>query len=414
MCIAPLTIYIGKKGEKSPQETACRECWQCIENAVNDWVGRNIAESKTAVGTHAVTLTYGRDATGEVDHEAAALLTYSDVQKYLKLLRRHGFPVRYFVTGEYGSLKGRAHWHIMLYWRRADPTLAGGRWYSKGVPLDVNFDDTYHWPHGYSFWTSPTHEAVRYNCKYIQKGIGQAERQGHLAMSKKPPIGAVYFRDLAAMYVQQGLVPQSLEYSFPEVCKADGSPRVFMLKARSAELFLDHFIDMWARSHRDDMPRSVLLEEFLDAKARKDMDGWSSRKDIEAQATRERVRERIAAEMAALIELPVLPQHIDMTGGDPEYTLPGRTLADGSETLLARWRYDSRARRWRRLHWKKGEGWSYGERQQEAIKAEREQRRKALQRGNSPAPVVRTRKDGGEWIEAVSLGAPRAKSGSGR
>lgn len=299
MCIAPTTQYIGPKGEKRAQQVACHECWQCIETAINDWQGRNIAESKTAVVCHAVTLTYGRNHVGESDHVKAVILTYSDVQKYLKLLRRHGFPVRYFVTGEYGGLKGRSHWHIMLYWQqgmpksaewfpggkkwRNDPTTkkwVEGRWEAGQIPLDWNFIDEFHWPHGYSFWTAPTAHAVRYNCKYINKGMGEAERQGHLAMSKKPPLGAEYFAMLAARYVDQGMAPQGagphddyehgdrliggFEYTFSDVKMPDGKPVRFRLRDVSLQLFLGHFVRLWAERRGGAMPSSPLVEEFID------------------------------------------------------------------------------------------------------------------------------------------------------
>lgn len=249
MCVAPLNLADGT-------ETACHECWQCRENAINDWVGRNIAESRTAVASHAVTLTYGRSKrSGEVDHERAVILTYSDVQKYLKLLRRHGYAVRYFVTGEFGSLKGRAHWHIMLYWLDKVPPHE----------LDRNFMED-HWPHGWSFWTEPTPHAVRYNCKYIQKDMGDAERQGHLAMSKKPPLGARYFESLAERYVAQELAPQDLSYRF-RFPNADGTWKVheFMLRDRSAELFLAHYVRAWelARPGRP-TPPSELVNNWVE------------------------------------------------------------------------------------------------------------------------------------------------------
>lgn len=251
MCVAPIMLPNGKS-------VACHECWQCRERAINDWVGRNIAESKTARACHAVTLTYGRDQVGEVLHERAVVLTYSDVQKYLKLLRRHGFPVRYFVTGEFGSRNGRAHWHIMLYWQ-------------DGVPphvLDRNFTEE-HWPHGWSHWTRPTPRAIRYNCKYIQKDMGDALRQGHLAMSKKPPLGAAYFASLAESYAAKQLAPQTLEYSWPEVQrrKRDGSKETveFMLTDRSAELYLQAYVDAWRELWPGKaIPPSKLVEEFLD------------------------------------------------------------------------------------------------------------------------------------------------------
>nr|QJB21598.1 MAG: replication initiator protein [Microvirus sp.] len=250
MCLAPNVIDGGV-------QIACRKCWQCRERAISDWVGRNIAESKTAVACHAVTLTYGRNEANDILHERSVLLTYSDIQKYLKLLRRHGFPVRYFVTGEFGSAKGRAHWHVMLYWLEKVPPHE----------LDTNFREA-HWPHGWSFWTEPTHKAVRYNCKYIQKDMGDAERQGHLAMSKKPPLGAAYFARMAEQFVRQGLSPQSLEYNFPDVTRRrnGAEERVpFLLTGRSAELFLEHFIASWEAAYPGrDWPRSELVDLFAE------------------------------------------------------------------------------------------------------------------------------------------------------
>lgn len=254
MCLAPQRLANGS-------EVACHKCWQCRERAIDDWVGRNIAESKTAKATHAVTLTYGRSRSNDVDHERAVVLTYSDVQKYLKLLRRHGYPVRYFVTGEFGSLKGRAHWHIMLYWLDKVPAHE----------LDRNFMEE-HWPHGWSFWTRPTPHAVRYNCKYIQKDIGDAQRQGHLAMSKKPPLGTAYFQQVAEQYVRQGLAPQDLHYWFADVRNADGSVKKFMLKDRPAEMFLQHYVDTWKRTYPGrHLPNSELVEEFVDRGAWKNV-----------------------------------------------------------------------------------------------------------------------------------------------
>lgn len=251
MCISPNRLSDGT-------DVACHECWQCRDQRINDWVGRCIAESKTAKACHAVTLTYGRSRLGDVDHERAVILTYSDVQKYLKLLRRHGYPVRYFVTGELGSLKGRAHWHVILFWQDGFPP----------VELDKRFMED-HWPHGWSHWTLGTNaKNIRYNCKYVQKDLGDAERQGHLAMSKKPPLGAAYFAQMAERYVKAELAPQDLFYTFPEVRR--GKPGAqslvqFQLRDRSAELFLEHYVNAWSRAYPGrDMPRSELVETWCE------------------------------------------------------------------------------------------------------------------------------------------------------
>lgn len=250
MCISPNTLIDGSK-------TACHKCWQCQEQAINDWVGRNIAESKTAVATNAVTLTYGRSEENAVDHLHSAILTYSDVQKYLKLLRRHGYPVRYFVAGEYGTKNGRAHWHIILHWQDKVPEHE----------FKVHAMEQ-HWPHGHSYWDDSSPAATKYVCKYILKDMGDDARQGHLAMSKKPPLGALYFEKLADQFVEQGLAPQTLEYTFQESRrrKQDGSYETipYRLKDRSAEIYLRRYVDTWASQRPEQkIPKSELVELFL-------------------------------------------------------------------------------------------------------------------------------------------------------
>lgn len=389
MCIDPQTVYVGPKGDMVPLETACHKCWQCRENAINDWVGRNIAENKTSVASFSITLTYGRDENGEKDHLRAAILTYRDVQLYLMLLRRHLGKVRYLITGEYGSTKGRAHWHGIIHFQDVNPAkrselttkwFEGGEawrnhpvtkieerktWGAGELPLGWRFNDVNHWPHGYSFWEEAAHQAVRYVCKYIQKDQGIAERQGHLAMSKKPPLGSSYFATLAERCVAQGLSPKTLFYSFPEVLgpiKDDGTQAViqFMMRGRTAELFLEHYIRNWRAVHGvDNWPRSSLVDLFneygrvVSDESRIPPPDDGLRKW--AAATRYAMRDGLAAELSALIDAPVQGRHLVGSNGGFEYHRNRQTLPDGSVILEARWRNDGAG--WRRMHWKKGRGW---------------------------------------------------------
>ncbi|WP_221724636.1 hypothetical protein, partial [Ochrobactrum sp. SFR4] len=65
-----------------------------METKIDDWVGRCVAENKTAIAAHSISLTYGRDENDSVDHLHAAWLTYSDVQKYFKRLRKAKYKFR--------------------------------------------------------------------------------------------------------------------------------------------------------------------------------------------------------------------------------------------------------------------------------------------------------------------------------
>lgn len=254
MCIAPMTI-ISPDG---PTPVGCRECWQCREQTINDWVGRNIAESKTAKATHSITLTYGRDEEGNEDHLRARLLTPSDPQGYFKRLRANGYPCRYFLVGEYGSQRGRAHWHIIVYWLdRVPPHTLDKRFHEK------------HWPHGLSHWEKPSFHAIRYVCKYIQKGRKRHGSEGYLSMSRFPPLGDAYFKRLAENYVNNRFAPQDLFYTFEGVTRSNkrkNSEKIrFMMRGKTADNFLAHYVQKWREKWPNKhIPNSELVEEYLD------------------------------------------------------------------------------------------------------------------------------------------------------
>lgn len=265
MCIAPVKIY-NPEGE---QLVSCRECWQCRQRKIDDYVGRNIAENKTAVQSHAFTLTYGTDEEGSADHIRARILTYSDVQKFIKRLRFDGYPCRYFVVGEYGENKGRAHWHGLIYWLDKVPDIKLRKERVHGIAQ---------WEHGYSFWDNPSTAAIRYACKYIQKDMHVGGRQGICHYSRMPPLGTKYFQQMAEAYVKAGKAPNDLTYSFPGVerRKRGGTERekiLFRLQGRSAEMFIDHYIATWRKLRPGQhFPTGEALQDRQDKLAREEMD----------------------------------------------------------------------------------------------------------------------------------------------
>lgn len=242
MCLNPGTLADGT-------QVLCRQCWQCRYDKVNDWVGRCIAESRTAVATHAITLSYGRvddegnplewdgSRYGQSLHPRAAVLTYSDVQKWLKYLRVEGYPLRYFAAGEYGSRKGRAHWHIVAFWQKKVPPH----------DLERNFAEK-HWKHGFSFWAERDFKAFRYNMKYILKNYDDEFTQSHQGQSTRPPLGSAYFAQRAVEAARQGLPPDA-HYSFPEAVRENGERYRFRLADRSLELFYEAWRDAWDMFH---------------------------------------------------------------------------------------------------------------------------------------------------------------------
>jgi len=239
VCIAPTKLDDGT-------EVGCRECWQCRKRRVNDYVGRCIAESKFAKKTYAVTLTYGG---GEGVN--AVTLIYKDVQDFLKRLRKN-YKVRYIVTGEYGSAKGRSHWHIILFFQDNWPEVTS----NKRV-------DWKYWKHGFAYFQEPDWKGFEYCLKYVLKDQTSRQSDSHLAMSKKPPLGHEFFQQLAKQHVEQALVPQTYFYKFGDVRDYKNREKGFMMQGKTRENFMETFINEWEQKYEHE-PLSEIVNDYYD------------------------------------------------------------------------------------------------------------------------------------------------------
>lgn len=227
-----------------------------------------------------ITLTYGRDEDGNESHARSAILSYSDVQKYFKQLRKRGYPCRYLVTGELGSQNDRAHWHGLVFWQEHVPYImtdyGGNSWHraKRKQPVDVpivweqNFNEPC-WPHGFSYWSDVKSGyekgSVAYACKYVNKDVNNDAAQSKLAMSKTPPLGSAYFVQRAQKFVDERISPQDPYYSFPgEANRKNGNVIKFKLAGKVLEIFCQAFIDKWRDQVSRHWPPSPLIDEFAD------------------------------------------------------------------------------------------------------------------------------------------------------
>lgn len=257
MCLSPETMYEKRSGKTIT--VPCKSCDLCRQNRVNDLIGRCIAEQCTASKTFAVTLTYAGDG------PESAVLRYADIQKFLKLLRAPkggDFKVRYICAGEYGAKKGRAHWHIILFF--------DGKYPDVEIGSRINWK---YWPHGYSYFQNPDYKGFAYVMKYALKQDPKEGYQKSLAMSKKPPLGYKFFVNLAHDIVERQLPVHSPVYSFSNVVNSKGVPRQYWLQGRMREIFLDRYYISWRMLYGKEPPWSeYLLEKYLDPIERKRME----------------------------------------------------------------------------------------------------------------------------------------------
>lgn len=237
----------------------CYLCWQCHRDRVEDWVGRCIAESVTSGATRCVTLTYGRDDRIGCDHPHATALHYEDVQSWLKRLRWHTKGrVRFFCTGEFGSRKGRAHWHLILFFERSAPNLALDRRAVHG-----------HWTDGWSFWQEATNSKMRHAVKYILKDQFEGRERVH-RFSTVPGLGHEYFRLQAVKAVCQGLPPREFYRFADDIRRRDGTPRQYRLSRAALYAYLGHYDRAWRERYgNEDWPDSELMELYVDERERR-------------------------------------------------------------------------------------------------------------------------------------------------
>lgn len=275
MCLRPALLPNGVT-------VGCRECWQCRQTRVDDWVGRNIAETETSTVSYAVTLTYGRSWDGVADHVQSVQLMYRDIQLMLKRMRKKGYLVRYMIAGEYGGALGRAHWHAIFHfygdvlpeWDGTHLEWSQEQWDTVGgihIPEWVHYaqgrdGERYEKPLGHVHIKKATYAHTAYALKYMMKDEGDAERHGMVHMSRKPPLGYAYFTRLAREHVEAGISPQDLLYRFPVRSRSgQESWRQFMLRGRMAEIYVETFIEGWRKQHgKDNWPESELISNYVE------------------------------------------------------------------------------------------------------------------------------------------------------
>lgn len=88
----------------------CGRCLPCRINKSREWKHRIMLESYPNSENLFVTLTYD-----EENIPPDSSVQKSDIQKYLKRLRKEIGQFRYFVVGEYGDQSWRPHYHLALF-----------------------------------------------------------------------------------------------------------------------------------------------------------------------------------------------------------------------------------------------------------------------------------------------------------
>lgn len=221
MCINPSFVWVERGPKWEQQPVACRQCWRCKQNKFHDLVGRALCEAATSTAVCVLTLTYAPR-----DDLADKVLLPAHFQLFMKRLRRAGHKVRYLVAGEYGALRGRAHFHAILFFTKLQPVAGDVPTYNRAHILDPETSGRFsreiphkqmvhicEWPHGHvtADWAGDE-ASIRYVCKYI---LAEDKRNAWLSWSKKPTLGHEWFQRKAETARQLSVLPSSFEYLPP-------------------------------------------------------------------------------------------------------------------------------------------------------------------------------------------------------
>lgn len=118
-CITPVSI-LNPRFDVHPNEqrtiaVPCGRCSECLRSRVASWRFRISVEERFWKNVDFITLTYNTDHV-PITQNGFMSLKYSDVQLFWKRLRkRTGVKLRYYLAGEYGGLRGRPHYHAIVF-----------------------------------------------------------------------------------------------------------------------------------------------------------------------------------------------------------------------------------------------------------------------------------------------------------
>jgi len=265
----PLEVNMRPGEKKIP----CGKCIGCRLQYSKDWAMRCMLEAKYWEHNQFVTLTYDPECVPVSSSTGIQSLLPNDLTKFEKDLRRYykyhfnHDNIRLYACGEYGSILGRPHFHLILFNlpvpdKRLYSDYRGHKRYTSEIILKI-------WKKGFTLVEDVTFESCAYVARYILK--------------KQTGKGAV-------IYEQEDKVP--------EFTRCSRRPGI------AANYYYDHKEEIY---YADE----IILKVKDTAKALKPAKYYDRKYDIEQPEKLAAIKElrRIGAEQAELEEL----RHTDLT-----------------------------------------------------------------------------------------------------
>lgn len=169
--------------ELSAFEFPCRKCLACRLNTAREKAIRCVHEAQMHENNIFLTLTYNDD------HIGKNRLDYPSFQNFMKRLRKHieqsepfydknKHRISYMVTGEYGKLTKRKHWHAIIFnYCPADATMLYVT--DRGEQVFTSETITNLWGQGKTEFGSVTMDSAGYVARYSAKKLTHGKDNEH-------------------------------------------------------------------------------------------------------------------------------------------------------------------------------------------------------------------------------------------
>lgn len=169
-CVSP--VYVRKIGISVP----CGKCAFCLKKAIDAWCLRLGHEMEVSSSAFFITLTYDNEHLPPGED-----LSKRDLQLFIKRLRKRNPAIRYFAVGEYGTEKGRPHYHAVIF-NLISLDLINASW------VDVHGN-----PIGHIVGDRATMGRIRYMVEYMAlPTASNGKTPPFRVMSRRPGIGFSY------------------------------------------------------------------------------------------------------------------------------------------------------------------------------------------------------------------------------
>lgn len=182
MCLYP--FYLKSVGSMLP----CGKCIECLNNYSTEFAVRCLLEAREHSENCFITLTYNNDNCPES-------VSKRDFQLFMKRLRfilsKDNINIRFFACGEYGSLRSRPHYHVIIF-GFCPKDLIFLKKTKKGEDIYISDFISSIWGKGFISVGYLSFNSVKYCSKYMQKLIDYgALEKPFILSSRRPGIGGL-------------------------------------------------------------------------------------------------------------------------------------------------------------------------------------------------------------------------------